>query len=84
MRLFSGIEISASGLSAQRLRMDTISNNIANVNTTRTHGGGPYRRQRVVFAPRTPDAMFLLPLKGAEKAAAQGTVNTPLKGSPSE
>lgn len=40
--------ISASGLSAQRARMDAIANNIANANTTRTPEGGPYRRQRVV------------------------------------
>lgn len=40
--------ISASGLSAQRARMDAIANNIANANTTRTPEGGPYRRQRVL------------------------------------
>lgn len=44
--------ISGSALTAQRLRMDVISNNIANVNTTRTPEGEPYRRQRVVFTPR--------------------------------
>ncbi len=44
--------ISASALTAQRLRMDVIANNIANVNTTRTPDGGPYRRRRVVFMPR--------------------------------
>jgi flagellar basal-body rod protein FlgC len=49
MSIFSSINISATGLSAERLRMDVISNNIANVNTTRTEDGGPFRRQMVIF-----------------------------------
>jgi len=44
--------ISASGMTAERLRMDTIANNLANANTTRTAAGGPYRRQVPVFAAR--------------------------------
>jgi flagellar basal-body rod protein FlgC len=51
----SSLGISASGLSAQRRRMDAISNNLANANTTRTPEGGPYRRQEVVFTARTED-----------------------------
>ncbi|MGM0602276.1 MAG: flagellar basal body rod protein FlgC [Bacillota bacterium] len=47
--MFQGIDISASGLTAQRLRMDIISGNIANVETTRTEDGGPYRRKVPVF-----------------------------------
>jgi flagellar basal-body rod protein FlgC len=47
--LMSGLRISSSGLTAQRLRMNTISSNIANINTTRTPEGGPYRRKDVVF-----------------------------------
>jgi flagellar basal-body rod protein FlgC len=47
--LFNSIEISASGLSAQRTRMNVISANIANINTTRTEEGGPYRKKEVVF-----------------------------------
>lgn len=47
--LFSSIDISATGLSAQRKRMDAIAENIANVNTTRTDEGGPYRRRISVF-----------------------------------
>jgi len=46
---FSSIDISASGLFAQRVRLDAIANNIANANTTRTDRGGPYRRQEVLF-----------------------------------
>lgn len=52
MGIFSALDISASGLTAQRVRMDTISQNIANVNTTRTADGTPYRRREVVFEER--------------------------------
>jgi flagellar basal-body rod protein FlgC len=58
MGMFGAIDAAASGLTAERLRMDVISNNIANVNTTRTAGGGAYRRQMVVFAPRENEAAF--------------------------
>jgi flagellar basal-body rod protein FlgC len=47
--LFSGLNISASGLRAQRLRQNAISSNLANAETTRTAEGGPYRRQFVVY-----------------------------------
>src|SRR5689334_2265027 len=50
MSSFSSMDISASGLTAQRMRMDTIANNIANANTTRTAQGGPYQREDVVFS----------------------------------
>jgi flagellar basal-body rod protein FlgC len=50
MNLFRNFEISASALTAERLRMDIIANNIANVNTTKTKEGGPYQRQVPVFA----------------------------------
>lgn len=49
MAFLNSINISASGLTAEKLRMDVISRNIANVNTTRTADGNPYRRQVVVF-----------------------------------
>lgn len=48
--LFTGTAISGTGMSAERLRMEVIANNIANANTTRSANGGPYRRQDVVFA----------------------------------
>jgi flagellar basal-body rod protein FlgC len=51
----TGLRISASGLAAQRMRMNTISSNIANINTLRTPEGGPYRRKDVVFESM-PDA----------------------------
>ena len=49
MDILSGMRVSASGMAAQRARMNTINSNIANVNTTRTPEGGPYRRKDVVF-----------------------------------
>lgn len=49
MGYFTSLDIGASALSAQRLRMDTISQNIANANTTRTEKGTPYRRREVIF-----------------------------------
>ena len=52
MSIFMGIDTAASGLTAERLRMDVISNNIANANTTRTANGTAYHRRYVVFSPR--------------------------------
>lgn len=52
MSLFSTLHTSLSGLTANRLWLDTISSNIANANTTRTSEGGPYRRLDVVMMPR--------------------------------
>ncbi len=49
MAYLSSFDISGYGLSAQRFRMDIISSNIANANTTRTSEGGPYQRKDVVF-----------------------------------
>lgn len=52
MSVFDNLKISGSALTAQRLRMDVISNNIANAETTRSaEDGGPYKRQQVVFSP---------------------------------
>lgn len=49
MNLFSAMEIAASGLSAQRTRLNALSSNLANARTTRTEEGGPYRRIDPVF-----------------------------------
>lgn len=49
MDILAGMRVSASGMAAQRTRMNTISSNIANINTTRSPEGGPYRRKDVVF-----------------------------------
>lgn len=58
MGFFQSMNISASGLSAQRLRMDVIANNIANVNTTRTTEGGAFRRSQVILRPRSQSGYF--------------------------
>ena len=50
MSFFKAMNISSSGLAAQRLRMNILSSNLANANTTRTPEGGPYKRQDVVFS----------------------------------
>ena len=51
MSVFDTLRIGASGLTAQRLRMDVAASNLANAETTRTAEGGPYLRQSVVFTP---------------------------------
>ncbi len=58
MSIFNSINISASGLTAERLRMDIISKNIANANTTRTVNGTPYRRQAVIFKTKDNNMPF--------------------------
>ena len=60
MGLFQSFNISASGMTAQRFRTDIIAENIANVNTTRTSDGEPYRRKLVVFQEKdvTPFSQF--------------------------
>jgi flagellar basal-body rod protein FlgC len=49
-QMFATANISASGLSAERFRMEVLAHNIANANTTRSPDGGPFRRQNVLFA----------------------------------
>lgn len=51
MSFLSSLDIAGSGLTASRLRMDIISENMTNVDTTRTENGGPYRRKMVVYRP---------------------------------
>jgi len=67
MGYFGALDISASGLTAQRLRMDTISQNIANVNTTNTKDGTPYKRKVPVFEERVSGGIFDGYLKSAFK-----------------
>lgn len=61
MSVFKTFRIAASGLTAERLRMDTIANNLANANTTRSAEGGPYRRQVPIFAPILEESMGKVP-----------------------
>lgn len=56
-KLFAGLRTSATGLTAERVRIDVIAENIANARTTRTADGGPYRRQLVSFEPLLERAM---------------------------
>ena len=58
MGFLSSLDICASGMTAQWMRMDIASENITNANTTRTEDGGPYRRKMVVFEPAEPDNTF--------------------------
>jgi flagellar basal-body rod protein FlgC len=58
MSFFNALNISASGLTAQRFRMDTISQNVANVNTTRTENGTAYRRKGVLFEAKNQPHTF--------------------------
>jgi flagellar basal-body rod protein FlgC len=66
MTIFNTFDISASGLSAQRQRLNVISENMANVNTTRMPGGGPYRRKNVVLESE-PMEKFASMLETPEK-----------------
>jgi flagellar basal-body rod protein FlgC len=58
MDFFSSMRVSASGLAAQEARMNTISSNMANSETTRTEEGGPYKRQDPIFAAETDRESF--------------------------
>jgi flagellar basal-body rod protein FlgC len=65
MSFFGGLEISASGLTAERLRMDVTAENLANAQTTRGANGQPYRRKEVILQ-ETPGSF------GASLSAAMG------------
>jgi len=54
----AAIDISASGLRAQRIRMNSIAQNVANINTTRTDEGGPYRRQIAILSVKKEQGAF--------------------------
>ena len=58
MDFFSSMDISASALSAERTRMNLISSNLANVNSTRTAEGGPYKRKDAVFTATSAAGSF--------------------------
>ena len=58
MSFLEGLKISSSGLSAERVRMNVISSNLANANTTRTEEGGPFRRKDVLFSSKNSGKPF--------------------------
>lgn len=83
MGFFDAINISASGLTAERLRMDVISKNIANANTTKTASGAPYRRQVAVFQSAEGQTPFSQYLSDASKELIGGGVKvTAIKEDP--
>lgn len=77
-RLFSGMRVSSSGLLAERTRIDVIAENIANARTTRTPGGGPYRRKMVVFEPLLDEALEE-GVRGVSRPRVIEDVNTPFE-----
>lgn len=58
MHFLQSFDISISGLTAQRKRLDIIANNLANIETTKTAQGGPYRRKMVVMSPQSSGIDF--------------------------
>lgn len=71
MDLMKSLQISSSGLTANRKRIEAISSNIANAQTTRTAEGGPYRRKEVVFGAEPARDSFADILEGEIDAKAQ-------------
>ena len=65
MNFLNAFRISASGMSAQRLRMNVATSNLANINTTRTRQGGPYRRKDVLFESQPMPGSFRNALRSA-------------------
>jgi len=84
MSFLRSLNISASGLTAQRFRMDVISQNIANADTTRTEDGGPYRRKTVVFTAREGNAPFAQILSQTSAPGAGGVAVSQLAEDPSD
>jgi flagellar basal-body rod protein FlgC len=72
MGMFDGLEISASGLTAERMRMDVTAQNLANAQTTRGADGQPYRRKEVVLAERQAPGSFGAALAGAMTPGGKG------------
>ena len=70
MGMFDALEVSASALTAERLRMDVTAENLANAQTTRGADGNPYRRKEVVLAERQGASSFGAALQGAMGARA--------------
>lgn len=66
MSIFNGMRISASGLSAERLRLDVISSNIANSRTTRTEDGGAYVRKTAIFSENYDKKLGVLGVKATK------------------
>ena len=74
MSYFSALDVSSSGLSVQRARMDLISQNIANVNTTRTEDGTPYRRQALLIGTENNSFASQLSIAKDKNASSKAVV----------
>ncbi len=72
MDFMTALDIGASGLSAERTHLNVISMNLANVNTTRTPEGGPYRRKSVVFQSTPLDSPFSKAMRSELEREVQG------------
>ncbi len=72
MSLLDSMKITGSALTAERFRMDVVLQNLANISTTRTQDGGPYRRRQVVFQER--DVNFADTLHSASQRVSGGGV----------
>lgn len=75
MDFFSAMNVSSSALTAERTRMNLISSNLANANTTRTPEGGPYRRKDAIFSATAPETGFSRALDGASRTIRQVEVS---------
>ena len=73
MNLFRVLDINASALTAERERAEVVASNLANAETTRTPGGGPYKKQEVVFGTKMPSqGKFALTLSSLADLHARG------------
>jgi flagellar basal-body rod protein FlgC len=72
--VLSVLRIAGSALTAERLRMDVTSSNIANADSTKSVDGQPYRKSRAVFAPMGPTTPQMGSRSGSSSAATQGGV----------
>jgi len=77
---FSAMDIAASGLSAQRLRMNTIASNLANARTTRTENGQPFRRMDPLFKSEELNGMNGMAERGVSKVQVDKIVRDPRPG----
>lgn len=66
IEIMPGVDSAASALQAEKTRMEVIAQNIANANTTRTNGGGPYQRQMVRFETYLKDQMGFNPSSSSQ------------------
>ena len=76
MDFYTAMDILASGLTAERVRMDVTSSNLANANTTRTAEGGPYKRRDPVFSAVAATSQFSTEMNSALQAVEVSNITT--------